>query len=47
MTEGYITQSPCAVTFPWWGRLRTSMTRIAMLAGVFILFVGPPRQVEG
>jgi len=32
-----------AVTFPWWGGLRTSMTWIAMLAGVFILLLGPPK----
>jgi len=32
-----------AVTFVWVG-LRTSMTRIAMLAGVFILLVGPSKS---
>jgi len=34
---------PCVVTFSWWGGLRTSLTRIAMLDGVFILLLGPPK----
>jgi len=35
---------PCAVTFLWWRGLRTSMIRIAMLAGVFILLERPPKS---
>jgi len=34
---------PCAVTFPWWSGLRASVTRTAMLAGVFPLLLGPPK----
>jgi len=34
---------PRAVTFSWWVGLHVSVTRIAMLAGVFILLLGPPK----
>jgi len=34
---------PRPVTFSWWGGLRTSITGIAMLAGDFILLLGPPK----
>jgi len=35
---------PCAVTFSRWGIDYTSITRIAMLAGDFILLIGPPKS---
>jgi len=34
---------PRADTFSWWWELCTSMTRRAMLAGVFILLLGPAK----
>jgi len=38
-----INTPPRAVTFSVGGGLRTSVTRTAMLAGVFILLFGPPK----
>jgi len=40
----FVFAARCAVTFSWWGGLRTSLTRIAMLTGVFILLVGPRKS---
>jgi len=43
LTEVELVTPTHAVTFSWWGGLSTSMIRIAMLAGVFILLLGPPK----
>jgi len=43
-TPSFKVYPPCAVTLSWWCGLRTSLNRIAMLAGVFILLLGPPKS---